>query len=79
MGEFAHLEVDEHEALEQVIVENQIHEKRVGVGPNVLLAGHKGEAFAEFEQEFLQVIQKTLFEFPFVKPGFGSNFRKSST
>lgn len=49
-------QIYQHETFEIEIVEDQINKKIRGVGDDMLLAGDKREAFAEFHQKLLQMI-----------------------
>ena len=49
------LQVDEHEALEQVVIEDEVDVEIIKLGADVLLAGDERIALAHLEQELLQV------------------------
>ena len=44
-----------------------------------VLSAYKRKAFAKFQQEALQLIDKGLFYFPFIKLTLGFRFRNSNT
>ena len=50
----ARLEVYEHEAAKDVVVEDEVDEEVVPFGAQVLLPGNKGVALAQLEEELLQ-------------------------
>ena len=55
MGQLAHLEVNQHKTLEEIIVEHQIDEEMLGFGTDPVLPADEREAFAQFQQKPLQV------------------------
>ena len=50
VGELARLEIEEDEALEQVVVEDEIDVKVFGLGADALLPSDKGEALAQLSK-----------------------------
>ena len=63
MGELVELEVDDHVATQETIIEDQVHEEVIFVKGKTFLPRLEQEAFAEFEQEALQVADNGRFEF----------------
>lgn len=55
MCDFAGLEVDEDEALEDVVVENEVYVVVFFFGVDVLLTCYKGVSFSELHEEALEV------------------------
>lgn len=62
VAELVDLEVDQHEALEQVVVENEVNVEMGSFRADAELAPDEGEAPAEFEEEVLQVIDEGRFD-----------------
>jgi hypothetical protein len=50
------------------MVKHQIDVKVLVFGANLLLPGDKREAFAQFKQKRLQIVEQTLFQTGFQKP-----------
>lgn len=71
MGELADLEIDEYEAFEQVVVEDQIDEAVFIFNAQVLLAGDKGETLAQLQQEGLQLLDEAGFQLALEEGGAG--------
>ena len=67
VGELADFEVDEDEAFQEVVVEDEVHEEFVILEDDALLAGDEGEAASHFEKEGLEVVHNSLLEFGFVE------------
>jgi len=61
---FAGFQVDNNKAFEQVVVEHQIHIKMAGFGADAHLSDDKRKTLAQFEEEFLQLINNGLFQLP---------------
>ena len=55
MGELGGLEVDDDEAFQDVVIENEIEVEVAGLGADTHLAGDEGEAVAHFQQEALEL------------------------
>jgi len=55
--EFLCLEVEEHEAFEQVIVEHQVKVEVTRLGADALLASDEGKVFAQFQEKGLEVVE----------------------
>ena len=55
MTQLAPLEIENDEALEQVIIKYQVDIEIAAIGTDALLAGDKGEALAQFQQEGLKL------------------------
>ena len=74
MGELVHFELDEDMAFQDTMVENQIHEPSGLSDDDALLPGFEAKAVTEFHQEFMQVVQESIFEVGFADglPGFES-------
>ena len=62
MGDLVRLEVDQEEALEQVVVEHEVDVIFVDVGVDMLLAAYESEALAQFHDEPLHVEGEAAFE-----------------
>lgn len=62
VGELADLEIDQHMALQNGVIEDEIDVKVVAIESDPLLARDKGKALAEFEQEGLQVVDESLLQ-----------------
>ena len=62
MGEFANLQIKQHITLEHGMVKDQIDVEMVAVEGEALLAGDKGKALAQFEQEGLQLAEEGGFQ-----------------
>jgi len=62
VGELADLEVDEDEAFEQVVVEDEIDVELIGLIEQALLPGDEAEAASEFEEEGLKVVHDGLLQ-----------------
>jgi hypothetical protein len=60
--ELAELEVDQHEAPERAIVEDEVDIEVVALEREPLLARHEAEALAHLEQEVLKAIDDRLLE-----------------
>ncbi|MNP06322.1 hypothetical protein D3C76_982990 [compost metagenome] len=67
MGQFTALDIEDDEALEQVVVEHQIDVEVFAVGTDALLAGNECEALSQLQQEALQLFDKRLFDLAFLK------------
>ena len=70
MGELVELEVDDHVATQETIIEDQVHEEVIFVEGKTFLPGLEKEAFAEFEQKALKVADNGCFEFSLCVAGF---------
>jgi len=55
MGEFFSFQIDQDEALEQVVVEDKIDMEVGGFRADPELTANEGEPLAEFEQEVLEL------------------------
>ncbi len=49
MGYFSSFEIEQHKALQQVVIKYQIDVEVAGFGTNAKLPAHEGEAFAKFD------------------------------
>ena len=67
MGQLSHLEINEHEALEDRVVEHQIDVEVVAIKRDPLLPGHEGEALTQFQQKRLKVVDQSLLQMGFYK------------
>jgi len=56
------LEVEQHEALEQVVVEDKVKVIIFGLGADALLARDEGKALSKFQQEGLEIADECVFE-----------------
>ena len=55
VGQLADLEVDEHIATQEPVIENKVYEEVLFIEGEALLPRLKEEAFAEFQQEVFDV------------------------
>ena len=60
VGELAKLEVDEQEAFQDHVVEDEVDVEVLVLEREALLPGNEGEAFADLEQEMLQLLRIAL-------------------
>src|SRR4051794_7719897 len=65
MAELFKLELDEDVALEDAMVEHQIDEAVLVADQDALLASFEAEAVPQFQKEFLEMVEKLLFEVRF--------------
>ena len=65
--EGAFLQVDDHEAAQAQVVEQQVDVEVLLADVEVILPPDEGEALAEFQQELLQVGQQAGFQFALVE------------
>jgi hypothetical protein len=65
MRKFASLEIKENKALEQVIVKDEVDIKVLGLRADALLAGDERKAFAQLEQEGLEIINQGMLQVGF--------------
>jgi hypothetical protein len=56
MLQMSRFQVDEHEALQQVVVKDQINVKILRLRADALLASDEGEALAKLQQELLELV-----------------------
>ena len=63
------LQVDQDEAIEDVVIENEVDVIVLALGCDVILPADEGVSFAEFEQGFLQMIDDGRFELALVDFG----------
>lgn len=63
MGQLAALEVDQHVAAQQPVVEDEVDEEVAVVEREPLLPRLEQEALAEFEQEVLEAVDDGRFQF----------------
>ena len=69
--QLAHLQVHQHNALEQVVVKNQVDKTVFALHPQVFLPCDKGKAFAQLQQKGLQLVQQALLQVFFVQSRHG--------
>jgi len=62
VGEFAHLEVDDDEAAQAAVEEEQVHAIPLVADPQPALAGDEAEFVAEFAKELLQMLDERFLE-----------------
>ena len=67
MGELADFQIDEDEAFQEVVVEDEVHIEFVILEDDSLLPGDEGEAASHFEKEGLEVVHDGLLEIGFVE------------
>ena len=60
-GQLVALEVDEHIAAQQSVVEDEIHIEMIVVESKALLARLEEEAFSQFQKEVLQFVDDSRF------------------
>ena len=65
VGELLGFEINEDEALQQVVVEDQIDVEVAGFRADAELASDEGEAFAQLHEEVAQTSDEGIFEFAF--------------
>ncbi len=68
MRQLAGLQIDDHEALQDRVVEDQIDVEVVAVQREPFLPGHEGEALAQFQQKGLQVVDQRLLQIRLDQP-----------
>lgn len=71
MGELADFEIDEDEALQEVVVEDEIDAEFVVLEDEAFLPRDKTEAAPEFEQEGLEVVHDGLLQLRLMKAWTG--------
>lgn len=69
MGQFADLQIDQHEAPKQVVVKHQIDVEVLLLETQTLLAGDERETFAKFQEKRLQVFDDRLLDRGFPERG----------
>ncbi len=62
MRQLRELEIDQHEASEQAVVEDQVHVEVIATKGDALLPSHETEAFSEFQHEGFESVDDGLFE-----------------
>jgi hypothetical protein len=62
VGEFADLQVDDDQAAQPAVEQQQVHPVPLAADADALLAGDEGEARPQFQQELLQVTDQGLFQ-----------------
>lgn len=67
MGEIFCFEIDENKTFQDVVVKHEVDIEMPTFDIEMFLAGDKGEASAEFEQELLQMIDKSLLKIVFIE------------
>ena len=73
MGQLAGLEIEEHEAFEEVVVEDQIQVEILRLGADALLPRHEGEAFAQLQEKGLEIADQCVFELRLEQPSGGGH------
>ena len=76
MGELAQLEIDEHEAAEQAVVEDEVHPVVGVVEGDAILSANESEAFAQLQQEGLEVVAEAGFQVGLGKGVWLGDFEK---
>jgi ParB-like chromosome segregation protein Spo0J len=76
MPELVHLQLDQHMAFQDAMVEHQIHEKRLAADEQTLLTRLKTETVAQFEQEGLQLLDQGRFQIGLRQNFLGSQAEK---
>ncbi len=69
MTELPELQVDQHEAAQQPVVEHEIDEEVVAVERDALLPRDEAEPLAQFEHELLEMVDDRLFQVAFAPVG----------
>lgn len=62
VAEFIHFEFDEHVALEDAVIENDIHEATCLTNEDALLPRLEAKAVAQLQQKVLQLVEKRVFK-----------------
>ena len=71
VGELAGFEIEQDEAFQEVVVEDEIHIEMARLGADADLAADEGEAFAEFHEEIPQAEREGIFQRAFaIRRGF---------
>lgn len=65
MAELVNLEINEHVAAQQAVIENQINEEMVLFEGKAFLAGFEEKAFAKFEQKVIEPVNNGSFQIGF--------------
>jgi hypothetical protein len=65
MGQFARFQVEQHEALEQIVVKDQVNVEVFRFRTDAVLSRDKREPSPEFQQKCLQIVQPGSFEIRF--------------
>lgn len=67
MGDFAGFQIDQHKAFEDIVVEHEVDVVVLFFRVDMLLAGYKGIALAQFHEEFLNVRDDAALQLAFGK------------
>ena len=62
VGQVADLEVDEHEAAGEAVVEDEVDEEVLALQRDPLLPGHEGEPLAQLQEELLELVDEGLLQ-----------------
>jgi len=65
LGELARLQVDQHEALQDVVVQDEVDAEVPAIHRDPLLATDQAEPPPQLQQECLQLVDQGLFEITF--------------
>ena len=76
MGQGICFQVNQHKALEDVIVKHQINKETLPVQSKPFLAGDEGKAAAQFQEKLLEVINKGLLQITLVDMGIRLNLKE---
>ncbi len=76
MREVSALQVHEHEALQNVVVEDQVYEEVLCLGAHPELAADKGKTLPQLEHELPKTIDDRLLESTLVQAGVILHFQK---
>lgn len=67
MGQFAHLEIDEHITFQDAIIEDQIHKKVFILVSQAFLPRYKSESFPKLQQKVLHLPDDGGFQVRFMQ------------
>lgn len=76
VGQLPHLQVDQHEAFKDIVVEHQIDVEILAVQSEPFLPCHEGEAPSQLQQELLQMVDESLLQIAFKHMGVGLDLQK---
>ena len=62
MGQFTGFQIKQHEAFQQVVIEDKVNIEVLRLSADAVLTSDKRESFPEFQEKRLQILQKRSFE-----------------